>query len=271
VRNNSLNIGLFVLLVCFLSTETVSAESFVIAGSPSLKPLLERLGHGFERSHPGLAVKLYLDSGLDLRQTIAGMENSLLGQYFVGSGPIHLVAPGGDEMITRLEQKYYVLPGTKRPYAEEQLVLVVPESLVEAPESLEDLSRGTARLAIADPLHTRLGTQTWEVLHALDLDPSLNERLDVATDTKGVLDHVLSGQADAGVIYGHDAVRERERLRVVVILNKGYHPVLHSMAMERYCPNRRLCEEFLAFIQSAEAKAIIQQTGYGVPKSPDRR
>jgi molybdate transport system substrate-binding protein len=86
-----------------------------------------------------------------------------------------------------------------------------------------------------------------------------------------VLDHVLSGQADAGVIYGHDAVRERERLRVVAILNKGYIPVLHSMAMERYCPNRELCEEFLAYIQSAEAEAIVQQAGYGVPKTPGRR
>lgn len=44
-----------------------AAESFVIAASPSLKGLLERLGSGFEHTHPNVRVKLYFDSGLQLR------------------------------------------------------------------------------------------------------------------------------------------------------------------------------------------------------------
>jgi molybdate transport system substrate-binding protein len=37
---------------------------------------------------------------------------------------------------------------------------------------------------------------------------------------------------------------------------------VHSIAMERYCPNRRLCEEFLEYTQSAEAQAILRNLGY---------
>ena len=88
-----------------------------------------------------MKVRLYFDSSLDLRRTIAAMENSPMGQYFIGSGPIHIIAPGGDELITRLEQKYYVLPQTRRPYATVSLVLVVPESLVDAPLSFEALAQ----------------------------------------------------------------------------------------------------------------------------------
>ncbi|MCC2642399.1 MAG: putative Molybdate transporter, periplasmic binding protein [Nitrospira sp.] len=255
----------FLALALLKPADGRAGEPFVIAASPSLKGLLERLGTGFERSHPDVRVNLYFDSGLGLRQTIAGMENSMVGQFFIGTGPIHLVAPGGDELITRLEQKYYVLRGTTRPYAVDQLVIVVPESLVEAPDSLEAISQGTTRLAMADPSHTRLGKQTGETLRSLGLEDSLKGRLDVATDSKGVLDHVLSGEADAGIIYGHEAVKERERLRVAAIIGKGYVPTKHSMAMERYCPNRRLCEEFLSYIQSAEAQAIVRGAGYGVP------
>lgn len=242
-----------------------ASEPLVIAASPSLKDLLERLGNEFEKSHPDVRIKLSLDTGLGLRQMIAGMENSMVGQYFIGRGPIHLVAPGGDEVITRLQMKYYVLPGTKRSYALEQLVVVVPESLVEAPESLDVISRGTTRLAVADRSRTRLGTQTGDMLLSLGLSEALKGRLDMATDSRGVIDHVLSGQADAGIIYGHEAVKEQERLRVVAVLEKGYTPTMHSMAMERYCPNRRLCEEFLAYIQSTEGQAIVRQAGYAVP------
>lgn len=269
VRNSAIMLRLMTLLcvslLLFDGSARAGQEAFVIAGSPSVKGVVDRLGAGFERTHPDVRMKLYVDSGLELRRTIAGMENSMVGQYFVGSGPIHVVAPGGDEVLTRLEQKYYVLPGTKQSYAVEQLVLVVPESLVDAPDSLEVLSRGTSRLAVADPLHTRLGAQTDAMLHALGLDPVFKARLDVATDSRGVLDHVLSGQADAGILFGHEAVKAQERVRVVARLEQGYAQTVHSMAMERYCPNRSLCEEFLGYLRSAEAQAIVREAGYGVP------
>lgn len=261
-------LALAVLAASITGLQTTSAradEMFVIAASPSLKDVLEKLGNEFERSHAGVKVRLFLDSGLSLRQTIAGMENSMVGRYFIGSGPINLVAPGGDELITRLEGKYYVLPDGKRPYASDQLVLVVPESLVEAPESLDAISRSGARLSIADRSRTRLGVQTDDMLRALRFHDSLKGRLDVATDSRGVIDHVLSGRADAGIIYGHDAVKQQERVRVVAVINKGYQPTVHSMAMERYCPNRPLCEEFLSFVQGADGQAIVKQAGYAVP------
>lgn len=251
--------------VLSVSSWVEAQEPFVIAASPSLRGVLEQLSASFEKSHPDVRVKLYFNRGLELRQTIAGMENSMVGRYFIGTGPIHLVAPGGDELITRLEMKYYVLPGTKRAYAQDQLVLVVPEALVDAPDSLEALSRGTARLAVAEPGRTRLGKQTQEVLSALDLASSFKGRVDEATDSRGVIDHVLSGEAAAGIIYGHEAAREQERLRVVAIIKEGYQPTVHSMAMERYCPNRGLCEKFLDYLQSAEAQSVVRRAGYALP------
>ena len=240
-----------------------AAEPLVIAASPSLRQPLEALGHAFEAMHPEVRVKLYFGTGLEIRQTIAAMENSSVGQYFVGRGPIHLVAPGGDELITRLQQRYYVLPDGARAYAREQLVLVVPEQLVEAPTSFADIHKTVKRLAVADPKRTALGEQTRSLLRSLQFDG----QLDIATDAQGVLDHILSGQADAGVIFGHEAVREQERVRVVAVAATGYVPIMHSMAMERYCPNRKLCEEFLSFVQSTEAQKVLRGLGYAVPES----
>src|ERR687898_551574 len=119
------------VMLFWVLAPSFSMEPLVIATSPGMATAVEALGRQFEASHPEVKVQLYLDSGLDLRRTIAGMENNPRSQFFIGSGPIHLVAPGGDELISRLEQKYYVLPGTRRPYAKVPLVLVVPESLVD--------------------------------------------------------------------------------------------------------------------------------------------
>ncbi|MCX5721053.1 MAG: molybdate ABC transporter substrate-binding protein [Nitrospirae bacterium] len=255
------------LASCFASHAQAS-EPLVIAASPSLAQPLEALARAFESSHQQVKVRLYFDSGLDLRRTIAAMENHPTGQYFIGSGPIHLIAPGGDELLTRLEQKYYVLPQTRRPYATVSLVLVVPESLVDAPSSFEALAQDTRiRVAVADPLLTVVGQKTDELLKALGIAEAMTRRLDVATDARAVLDHLLQGQADVGIIFGPDAYEQRERVRVVAVASEQVsHPIVHSLAMERYCPDRPLCEEFLAFVQSSEARSILKGLGYGLPE-----
>lgn len=240
----------------------------VIATSPSVQEAMTQLGQAFEASHPDVRVQLSVDSSLDLRRTIAAMENR--GTSFIGSGPIHLVAPGGDEVITRMEQKYYLLPEAKALYATERLVLVAPESLTEAPESFESLAKMPAvRIAIADQ-KTRLGVETRRLLSALGIDRAEGARIDLAIDQAGILDHVLSGQADVGIMFGQDAVRVQQRVRIVAIAPTGlYKPIPHSMSMERYCPDRPLCEEFLRFAISSDGQAVLKRLGYGPGKSPD--
>ena len=255
------------LYLTLVFSPAVAMEQLLIATSPSMRVGVEALGREFEKTHPDVRVGLFFDSGLDIRRTIAGMENSPIGQYFIGSGPIHLVAPGGDELITRLEWRYYVLPGTKRPYAEVPLVMVVPEALVDAPTSFEDLGRNeTLRIAVGDPELTTLGQKTRQLFTTLGLWGQVEGRLDKASDTRSVLDHLLNGDADVGIVFGPDAVQESQRVRIVAVSERGtFPPIIHSMAMERYCPNRALCEEFLTFIQSAEAQTALKRLGYTSP------
>jgi molybdate transport system substrate-binding protein len=270
MRNLVQALPLIVVGLVALGIDSASAnEPLVIAASPSMAAPLEAIGQAFEKTHPDVKVRIYFDSGLDLRRTIAAVENNSTGKYFIGTGPIHLVAPGGDELITRLEQKYYVLPGTRRPYAAVPLVMVVPESLVEAPTSFEALAQGqNIRVAVADPVLTTLGQRTKQLFEALGLLDSLKGRMDVGSDTRSVLDHVLSGQADVGIVFGPDAAKESERVRVVAVSDSRIvRPTVHSMAMERYCPNRRLCEEFLDFTQSPDAQALLARLGYVAPNS----
>jgi molybdate transport system substrate-binding protein len=250
-----------------LTVDSLASRPLVIATSPTVKDAIEELGKAFESAHPDVRVQVAVDTSLDLRRTIAGLQNS--GKAFIGSGPIHLIAPGGDELITRLEQKYYVLPEVKSLYATEQLVLVAPESLTEAPESFEALARmETVRIAIADH-KARLGVETDRLLSALALIGAEGTRIDLASDQAGILDHVLSGQADVGIMFGQDPMRVQQRVRIVAIAPTGlYKPVPHSIAMERYCPDRPLCEEFLRFVTSPEGQSVLKRLGYGPGKLP---
>jgi molybdate transport system substrate-binding protein len=242
------------------------SEALVIAASPSLAVPLSGLSRAFEGQHPEISIKLHVASALELRQLIATMENRHGNKYFIGSGPVHIIAPGGDELITRLEARNYILPGSRTPYATASLALVVPESLLDAPTSFEVMAKDSRiRLAVADPTLTVLGKKTEVLLHALRGSETWDGRLDVASDAKGVLDHLMNGQADAAIIFGPDAIREASRVRVAAVAPSHLdQPVTYSMAAERNCPNRRLCKEFLEFARSREAETILKGLGYGV-------
>jgi molybdate transport system substrate-binding protein len=247
---------------------SAATRELVIAASPSLADAVMAVAGAFEQRHPDVKVRIYFDDGLDMRRTIAAMENNPEGKYFIGKGPIHLVAPGGDELIARLQMKYYVLPGTARPYMEERLVLIVPESLTEAPTDFEALRTGRYRVAVADPGQTQTGKMTAGLLRAMGLGDALRDKLDTALDSHGVLDHLLSGQADVGIALARDAVKQRQRVRIVAHAPAtGYEPVQHSMAMERYCPDRDLCSEFLGFLHSVDSQRALTRLGYSIPLS----
>jgi molybdate transport system substrate-binding protein len=239
-------------------------ETLVIAASPSVKIPLEAIAQAFERVHPDVRVRLHYDSGLGLRQTLAAMQNS--GRYFIGSGPFHLIAPASAELLDRMEQRYYVLPGTRKAYASVPLVLVVPESLADAPASFEAVAYDpTKKVSVADPQLTELGLRTEAFLKVSGLSAALRGRLDVAHDAKGVIDDVINGDADAGIILGSDAVRESARVRIAATsTEKVSRPILYSIAMERYCPNRDLCHAFLTFTQTDEAQDALRPLGYGL-------
>lgn len=257
--------GLSLFSTQAFALDGVATRTLVIAASPSLAVPVETLSRRFEETHPDVRVRIYFDSGLALRQTIATMENR--GRSFIGTGPIHLLAPGGDELIARLQHRYYVLPGTSVAYASVPLVLVVPESLVAAPATLEDALRDPRiRIAVADPSLTVLGEKTARVLRSKGLTAAVGDRLDIAADANGVVDHLLNGQADVAIIFGPDAAGRNQQVRVIEeVQGHDMTATVHSMAMERSCPDRALCQEFLSSIHTAESQALLRSLGYGPP------
>lgn len=251
----------------FVRPEIAGAEVLVIAASPSVKAPLEALGDAFEAQFPGVKVRVHVEPALDLRQTIARLQNSFTVDIHRGRGMIHLVAPGGDELLTRLGSKNYIRPETRRPYAVEPLVLVVPESVVEAPTTFEALAQDERlRIVIADPAVTTLGQKSRALLQSLGLWHTVNGRLEIAADARGVVDHLMRGQADVGILFGPEAAREQRRIRVAAVANHGQvEAVVHSLAMEFECPDRALAQRFIEFTQGEEAQAVLRSLGYLSP------
>lgn len=255
------------LMVASSTPSSASAEdTLVIATSPSVQRAVKALAREFETTRRGVKVLLYVDSALDLHRTVASTENRD-HTYVIGRGPIHLLAPGGDEVIAQLERKGYILPTTRTPYAAVSLALVVPATAPNVPRSFDEMARGACpRLTVADPERSVLGEMTAKLLKGLDLQEKLKYRVNVAADVRGVVDYLISGATDCAVLFSPEVFEHPDKLRVAAIAPRGMVlPILHSMAIQHYSPDRLLAEQFLSFIRTREARMTLAGLGYQAP------
>ena len=241
------------------------AEPLIILASPRLEKPLVALAESFESTHADVHVKILLDSGLGLRGTIARLQNA--GLYGIESGIVHIVAPADQQLIDRLEDRYYVLPGTRRPFATARLVLVASADGPAPLPSVQELSTATAvRIVVADPEVSELGHKTKSALDQLQWSSAATDRLIVGHDVRGVLDRIIHGKAEVGILFEHQAVAAGPSVKIIAQLpEEAAPPIVYAMAMERFCPNRPLCRSFLDFSQSPEARKLLARLGYSAP------
>ena len=253
------------VVMTLVGPSRVMAEPLVILTSPRLEKPLVALAESFEAMHSDVHIKILLDSGLGLRGTISRLQNA--GMYGIESGVVHIVAPADQQLLDRLEYRYYVLQGTRRPYATTRLVLVAQADGQGPIESLDDLRRNTTvRVVVADPEISELGHRTKSALDQLRWSDAVTDHIIISHDVRGVLDRIIHRKADTGILFEYQAVAAGPSLKIIAPLPEdAAPPVVYAMAMERFCPNRQLCQAFLDFSQSPEARTILAGLGYGVP------
>lgn len=257
-------------LMISIQPSQVIAEPLVILTSPRLEKPLVGLAVSFESSHPDVHIKILLDSGLGLRGTVARLQNA--GLYGVESGVVHIVAPADQQLLDRLEDRHYVLPSTRRPFAMDRLVLVSTADRPTPIDSFEDLrSATTVSIVVADPDVSELGHRTQSALHHLQWSDAKTDRVIMSHDARGVLDRIIHRKADVGILFEHQAVAAGGGIKIIAPLPQEIAPpVIYAMAMERFCPNRLLCQSFLDFTQSQEARTILAGLGYGAARTSRR-
>jgi molybdate transport system substrate-binding protein len=100
---------------------------------------------------------------------------------------------------------------------------------------------------------------------------SIKSKLVFAKDASALVAWLESNEVDAGFVYASDAIRSA-KLHVVETIDVGLHdPIIYSLTrieqegMERDVPKLVQCDDFFSWLQSDEAQAIFQESGFSVP------
>ena len=199
----------------------------------SLRQTLRRLKnnhsrHGLDPLGIGQANHRHLT---DRRQSVNHFFNFAAGDVFATR--LVLIAPAGTKTTLNISQRF----------------------------PLAASLGANGRLSLADPQSVPAGRYAKTALTALRVWDEVATRIAVSDNVRTAMSFVARGEAPLGIVYETDA-RVEARVKVLGVFPADSHPPIHyPAAVVRGGDDKG----FLAFLASAEARAIAVQSGFTIP------
>ncbi len=197
-----------------------------------------------------------------------GASGALQKQIETGA-PVDVFASAGEKQINELAAKNLIDAATRRDFARNKLVLIVPSDSKINIAAVNDLSKpDVQKIAVGNPKTVPAGQYTEQVFEKLNLKTSVASKLIFAEDVRQVLDYVQRGEVDAGIVYTSDAQSAQGKIRVAAEIPEDAHePISYPIAVIKDAKEIELARQFTDLVLSADGQKILQKYGFtGAPE-----
>ena len=234
-----------------LLANVAAAQTLTVSAAASLGQAMRETARLFEAAHSGASLRLnFAASGVLIQQMAQG-------------APVDVLLSADEESLRRGLELKLLDSASRRYFASNQMVLVVPAGASARVKQLADLAQpAVRRIALGKPATVPAGRHAQQALQHAGLWLSLQPRLVQADNVRQVLDYVARGEVDAGFVYRTDAALMPDAVRVIQVISG---PVRYPAAAATDSRQPALARTFIAFLLSPEAQALLQGHGFGAP------
>lgn len=216
----------------------------IVLAAASLTDVFEELATPFEEEHD-VDVTFSFGSSTDLAESVSD------------GAPGDVLATADEASMTLAEDAG--VTGDVEAFATNVLTIVVPTDNPAGIGSLDDLADATwVRCADEVPCGKVAAA-------VLDANGVTAEPASLEEDVRATLDKVVSGEADAGLVYSTDAVAAGDEVEAVQI--PGAEDALTSYFATTLAQSEDpdLAADWVAWVTSEEGRAILESAGFGSP------
>lgn len=229
------------------------AEDLTVSAAASLTNAFGELGKSFEAKNSGSKVAFnFAASGTLLQQIDKG-------------APVDVFATADQETMSKAQERGLIDPATRKDFAGNRLVLIVPADGGKLVAKLADLSRAEVkRIAVGDPAFVPVGRYTEQALRSAGLLEALKPKFIPGNSVRQVLDYVSRGEVDAGFVYATDAGVAKDKVNVLLEAG-GHDPIVYPIAAVAASGKKELAAKFLSFLLGAEGRSVLARYGFSTP------
>lgn len=229
------------------------AGELVVSAAASLTNAFREIARDYQDHNPDTKVALNF-----------GGSGALLQQIGKGA-PVDVFATADQETMRMAEQRALVATGSRREFAGNALVVIVPITRVATPQQLSDLARAEVqRVAIANPASVPAGRYTMQALQAAGLWDSLAAKAINTQHVRQTLDYVARGEVDAGFVYATDAAVMPDKVAVAfeVPLDTA---IRYPIAVVADSAQPAEARRFIDYVLSPDGQAALSRYGFTRP------
>jgi molybdate transport system substrate-binding protein len=226
-----------------------------VSAAASLKDAFAEAGRVYER-RTGARVRFNFGA------------SGVLQKQIEQAAPVDVFASAGARQMDELAARGLILAETRRDFARNALVLVVPAGTETRLDDFTQLSQtAVRRIAIGNPKTVPAGQYTEQLLTNLKLWEPLQPKLILAEDVRQVLDYVARGEVDAGIVYASDATEATGKVTLAARAPAEQHdPIRYPVAVVRDSRQADAARQFVQFLLSPEGQAVLTKHGFlGAP------
>jgi molybdate transport system substrate-binding protein len=235
--------------------ETVPKRELTVSAAASLTDAFQKIGAEFEKRHPKVKIAYNFAA-----------SGALATQIELGA-PVDVFASASDKDMDRLAGKHLLLPGTRKVFARNSLVVIVPKSSKLRVKKLADLKMDSIkRIATGNPETTPGGRYAMQALKAAGIADAIKDKLVYGADIRQARAYVVRNEVDAAIVFSTDAAIEGIRT-ACKIPDSLHEKITYPAAVLKASKDQSMAKDYLAFLQSRRGRAILASFGF---QSPER-
>ncbi len=245
---------LCILILPFSSFEVASAEQeLIVSAAASLTNAFGEIGKKFESANPATRVVFNF-----------GASGALLQQIDKGA-PVDVFASADQLTMNQAAEKGLLVPGSRKDFAGNELVLIVPTGAKATVKTLKDLTaKDIGKIALGNPQTVPAGRYAQEVLTNEGLWDELKPKFIFGESVRQVLDYVSRGEVDAGFVFATDAVVAKDHVKEALEAAK-HKPITYPISIVGSTKNKDLATRFVDFVLSREGEEVLSRYGFKKP------
>ena len=232
-------------------TKEIKQDTVMLAAAASLETCFtEDLIPLFEKEHPGITIEGIYDASGKLQTQIA---EGLDADVFFSAA---------EKPVTTLIEQGYITEGDELPLLENKLVLISRKDSETEVKGFSDIGKADM-IAIGEPDSVPAGQYAKEALESLHVWDEIQDKISYGTNVTQVLNWVAAGSAEVGVVYDTDAAIN-DQVEIIETAKEEWlsQGVYYYLAPVKASREREAVKEFMTFLQSEEAGAILEQYGF---------
>jgi len=225
----------------------------VVSAASSLTDAFKAVATAYEAKHPGTKVVLNFAASDVLLQQIAN------------GAPADVFASADQKAMDKAQAQGVLLNGSRKNFATNQLVLIVPTTSQLTITGLKDLEKPSIkRIAYGDPASVPVGRYTQAALQADGSWQAVSAKAVLAANVRQSLDYVARDEVDAGFVFATDAAIAKDKVKVALRVNSPT-PISYPIAVVAQSKHVDDAQAFENFVLSPEGQQLLAKSGFLKP------